>query len=162
MYCSSCGAESTPGLNYCNRCGAGLNTQTLATREQGYSGSLTKPILLIGGSVMFISLCGFAILTEAATKMARNGFSQDPVMLMLLMGMITILVVDIMLIRQLSRFVTAALQPGRVTGNSPRQAKEMATPKQTNRQLGARPEPIQSVTENTTRTFETVYRESNR
>ena len=160
MYCSSCGAESTPGLNYCNRCGAGLNTQTLATREQGYSGSLTKPILILGGSVMFMSLCGFAILTEAATKMAQNGFSQDPVMLMLMMGMVTILVVDILLIRQLSRFVSAALQPG--TGNSPRQAKEMAPPKQTNRQLGARPEPIPSVTENTTRTFEPVYRESNR
>jgi uncharacterized paraquat-inducible protein A len=159
MYCSSCGAESTPGLNYCNRCGTGLNTQTLPTRQEAYCGSLTKPILILGGTVTFLSLCGFGILTDAAAKMARNGFSQDPVMLMLLMGMVTILIVDIMLLKQLSRFVSAALQPG--TGSA-RQAKEMSPPKQTSRQLNSRPEPIPSVTENTTRTFEPIYRESNR
>jgi len=119
-------------------------------------------MLILGGSATALSLGGFGILTDAAMKMARNGFNQDPVMLMLLMGMVTILIVDILLIWQLSRFVSAALKPGAVTGKIPRQAKEMAPPKQTNRQLGARPEPIPSVTENTTRTFEPIYRESNR
>ena len=158
MYCSSCGTQSTPGLNYCNRCGAGLNTQTLTTVQKASCDNLTNSTLILGASVTLISLVGFGIIIKGAATLARSGFSTDPVVFMIFMGMLTILVVDIMLIRQLSRLVSASLR----AGTSAAQAKEITAPKQTSRQLNAHPETFQSVTENTTRTFEPVYRESNR
>ena len=33
MYCSSCGAKVTPGLAYCNRCGAELNSKDTGTMK---------------------------------------------------------------------------------------------------------------------------------
>jgi uncharacterized OB-fold protein len=154
MYCSSCGTESTPGLNYCNRCGASLGTQALATT----SISLTKPTFILSVAVIMITLLGFTALIKGATELARNEFSKDPVMAMIILGMATILAIDIMLIKQLSRLVSASIGTG-----APTRTKEMAAPRQTSRQLNAPPpEPAPSVTENTTRTLEPVYRESNR
>lgn len=157
MYCSSCGAESTPGLNYCNRCGASLSAHAIVMNQKSSSDNLTRAIFIHGAVVALITLFGFIALIKGATELAKNGFSNDPVMLMLLMGMLTILVVDICLIRQMSRLVSASIGTGSVA-----RAKEIARPKQTSRQLNARPEPAASVTENTTRTFEPVYRESKR
>jgi hypothetical protein len=153
MYCSSCGTESTPGLNYCNRCGASLSTQALATAPI----SVAKPTFILSVAVIMITLFGFTALIKGATELARNEFGKDPVMLMIIMGMATILVIDLMLIRQLSRLVSASIETCRIA-----RKKEVAAPKQTSRQLNARPEPVPSVTENTTRAFEPVYRESNR
>ncbi|HEV2912788.1 MAG TPA: hypothetical protein VGX92_05670 [Pyrinomonadaceae bacterium] len=159
MYCSSCGTESTPGLNYCNRCGAGLNTQSLAASQKAPYDNLTNLMLILGAATTVISLGGMGLLIAGAIRLAREGFSTDPVMMMIFMGMTTILVVDILLVRQLSRLISAALP----ADNRTRSAREtIAPPKQTNRQLNAHPEPAASVTENTTRTFEPAYRDSNR
>lgn len=153
MYCSFCGTESTPGLNYCNRCGASLGNQELATTFVG----LAKPTFILSICVTLITLFGFVALIKGATELVRNEFGKDPVMLMIMMGMGTILIIDILLIKQLSRLVGASIESG-----GHKRTRELAQPKQTSRQLNARPEPIPSVTENTTRTFEPVYRESNR
>lgn len=153
MFCSFCGTESTPGLNYCNRCGASLGTQELATTGVG----LAKPTFILSICATLITLFGFLALILGAVELARNEFGKDPVMLMIMMGMLTILVVDIMLIRQVSRLVSASIGSGGL-----KQPKPLGQPKQTSRQLNARPDPVPSVTENTTRTFEPVYRERNR
>jgi hypothetical protein len=158
MYCSSCGTESTPGLNYCNRCGAGLNTQAVATDTKASCGNLIPSTLILGTAVALITLMGFMILIKGADTLMRSELGRDPVMFMILMGMVTILIVDFMLIKQLSRLVNASLG----AGSNRTRAKEIAAPRQTSRQLNSHPEPIASVTENTTRTFEPVYRESNR
>ena len=159
MYCSSCGTESIQGLNYCNRCGATLNTQALATVQ---SFSLTKPTLVLGGLVALISLGGFAAFVAGATELARQGFPHDEAMMLILFGMITILTVDVLLLRQMSRIINASLQAG---ANRPAQQRmEIAEPVQTQRKLSAPPplEPVSSVTDNTTRTFDPVYRETSR
>ncbi|HEX8137368.1 MAG TPA: zinc ribbon domain-containing protein [Pyrinomonadaceae bacterium] len=153
MYCSFCGTESTPGLNYCNRCGASLGTQELATTFIG----LAKPTFILSICATLITLFGFLALIKGAAELARNEFGKDPVMAMIIFGMMTILIIDIMLIRQVSRLVTASIESSGL-----KRPKPLGQPKQTSRQLNAHHEPIQSVTENTTRTFEPVYRESNR
>lgn len=157
MYCSSCGTESTQGLNYCNRCGATLNTQALIRP----SFSVTKPTLILGGLTALISLFGFIALIEGASELARKGFEHGQVMSMLYSGMFIIFIVDVLLLRLMSRIINASLQAGRNTPG--KQIKEMAEPAQTQRKLQAPTlEPVPSVTENTTRTFEPVYRESSR
>ena len=157
MYCSSCGTESIQGLNYCNRCGATLNTQALMSP----SFSVSKPTLILGGLVALISLGGFAAIVAGAGELARQGFPHDQAMALILFGMTTILIVDVLLLRQMSLIINASLQAG---ANQPSQQRiKIAEPVQTQRKLSAPPlEPIPSVTENTTRTFEPVYRETSR
>ena len=155
MYCSTCGTESIQGLNYCNRCGATLNTQSPVTP----SFSLTWPMLILGGLVAFITLFGFMAAIMGASELARRGFEHESAMVPLVFGMITILVVDVLLLKQLSRIINVSLQAG--TPAPAKHAKEFAEPGQTRRKLEAPTfEPVPSVTENTTRTFEPVYRES--
>jgi Na+-transporting methylmalonyl-CoA/oxaloacetate decarboxylase gamma subunit len=157
MYCSTCGTQSIQGLNYCNRCGATLNTQALVVP----SFSLSKPSLILGGLVAFITLVGFGALVGGAGELARKGFDHDSGMILLILGMATILIVDVLLLRLLSRIINASLQAG--TNAPARQARELAEPVPTQRKLDAPNfDAVASVTENTTRTFEPVYRETNR
>ena len=112
---------------------------------------------MIGGLVAFITLVGFGALVGGVSELTRKGFEQDQGMILLLFGMFIILVVDVLLLRLLSRIVNASLQAGA------KQTRELAEPVPTQRKLDAPAfEPVSSVTENTTRTFEPIYRETSR
>ncbi len=134
MFCPSCGAESTIELNYCHRCGANLSLALTANAEIAPI-NVTKPIL----------------------KMVRNGAGPMSPALPIF-GLPTILTIDILLLRQLSKLISAALSPHRLP------AKKTAAQSQNELRLPrpatARLEPAPSVTENTTRFFEPVYRET--
>src|SRR4030095_1168231 len=122
------------GLNYCNRCGATLNTQAVATAP---SFSMTKPTLILGGLAAFISLLGVIALIAGADELARKGFKHDQVMAMLFAGLFIIFVVDVLLLRQMSRIINASLQAG---SNAPaKQMTKIAEPVQTQRKLSAPP-----------------------
>jgi predicted amidophosphoribosyltransferase len=59
MYCSSCGSAATPGLSYCNRCGAELNAKkSPSTKESGLTESLVWAIVAVsvGGLGVLIGL----------------------------------------------------------------------------------------------------------
>jgi len=154
MYCPSCVAESALDLNYCNRCGANVASANLPVREL-VPVNLTKPAVAIGLTVALITLGGFAVLIEGAIHLAQVFHVPDPIMAIIMFGMVTILVSDIMLIRLLARIVKASLE-----------AKKEATPpipklqsREIPRQLSPRLEPVPSVTEHTTRTFAPVFKE---
>jgi hypothetical protein len=150
MYCPSCGAESTLDLNYCNRCGANM-TAALAS-SQIVSANLTKPAVAIGLTTLAITLGGFAVLVEGAVKLAQVFHQSDPIMAVIMFGMITIMVSDIMLIRLLSRIIKASLETKPVL--------QLAKPvvKEGPRQLNPRLDPVPSVTEHTTRTFSPAFK----
>jgi len=152
MFCPSCGTEST-GLNYCNRCGANLTGPIAPSTEPVQPINLTKPMLIIGGVALFITLGGFLMILSAATSLAmRSGVGGDLPMAIVFFGMLTILTLDILLMRQLSKLISAALAPER-------RAKEQQTAATQNsvrlpQPMTARLEPGASVTENTTRFFD--------
>ena len=154
MFCPSCGTETTVGLNYCNRCGA--NLAALMTPPETVQVSLTRPATLIGVVMTFLTLGGFALLIAGARSLATVLTGNDPLIAVIFMGMLTILVIDIFLARQLSKLINAAL----VGTTKPAQSR--LTPPVTAPQL-PRPNtaPIlqaPSVTENTTRFLESDYR----
>jgi len=153
MYCPSCGAESTLDLNYCNRCGANM-VQTLAPLQQIAPTNITKPAIAIGLTTVLLTLGGFGVLAIAAYNLAQVFPHPDPVMALVMFGMITILVSDIMLIRLLSRVVRHSLEakPGVQLSKPSRQEFP--------RQLSPRFEPVPSVTEHTTRTFSPAFKET--
>jgi hypothetical protein len=155
MFCPSCGTEST-GLKYCNRCGANLTSPTAAPVVQFAPISLTKPILILSALVAMITLGGFGGIVSGTIEMVERGAgSVSPALP--IFGLPCILVIDILLIRQLSKLIGAALSPNRV------QAAQPLPPMQTDSRYippttTARLESAPSVTENTTRFFEETYR----
>ena len=159
MFCPSCGTEDTIGLPYCNRCGANLGGMVAPPTEPAVI-NVTKPTLIISVTLAVLTLGGFAGLIEGARalSMTLRGENNDPLIALIVFGMITILTVDIFLIRQLSRVITAALS-STVQPQSKR-PNAIAAPRapQLQRPITARLEQAPSVTEHTTRFFEPVYR----
>jgi hypothetical protein len=80
----------------------------------------------------------------------------DPLIALIFMGIVTILTTDILLIRQLSKLVTAALKPDQAVRSQQTIAAE--PPPQFSRVDTAPFLPASSVTENTTRFLENEYR----
>jgi len=161
MFCPSCGTEYTNGLRYCNRCGANLSN-LLAEQTEPVFVTLTKPALIIGLTLTLLTLGGFVVLITGAVELARNSnMGNDPIIALIMMGMIIILTSDIFLVRQLSRLIGAVL-----SSNQPQQLKRPISANLTSgasmpefpRPITARLEPAASVTENTTRFFEPAYR----
>ena len=150
MFCPSCGTEST-GLNYCNRCGANLTA--LLAQTEIVQVSLTKPAVLIGIVVMFLTLGGFGLLIGGVRSLAGLSRGDDPLIALIFVGMATILTIDILLIRQLSKLISAALK-----SDAPKKVVSHANVQQLPRPTTAPFLPASSVTENTTRFLEGDYR----
>lgn len=153
MFCPSCGTEST-GLKYCNRCGANLSA--LAAPTEIVQVNLTKPALIIGVILAVLTLGGFALLVIGAGMLATVTPAVDPLIALIFVGLVAILTVDILLIRQLSKIVTAALGSGQSRKSEPTIAAANAPPLP--RPSAAPFLPASSVTENTTRFLEQSYR----
>ncbi len=156
MFCPSCGAEYTIELKYCNRCGANLSNLTSA-EPIVTAVDVTKSLAIIGTTMAGLNLGGFVAVIAGATALASKSFATDPIMAIVMLGMITILVTDIFLARQLSKLISASL-------SSPKPPKfkqppAAATPAQLRQPQPAQLQGAPSVTENTTRLFEPAYRE---
>src|SRR5215831_20041039 len=149
MFCPSCGAESTIELNYCNRCGANLGT-ALTSSVPPVNINVTKPILIIGAVMLFLTLGGFAGAISGATEVATRVGGGDLSMAIIFFGMVTILTVDILLFCLLLKLINAALysSKGAVKPQTPPHQLLLTRP------TTARLEPGGSVTENTTRFFD--------
>lgn len=161
MYCQVCGSEMAAELNYCNRCGA-INPTALMTMSEPKQISLLKPTISIGVVLIALTLGGLGMLIAGAEELARGaGFRTDPIIALIVFGMIMILIIDVMLVRLLSRIINHMLEsPAKPLKPAKLQpSKNLAGP-DTQRQLGsAQPNYIGSVTENTTRTLEHSMRE---
>jgi hypothetical protein len=158
MYCSSCGVECAAGLSYCNRCGANLNPSVLTTQVV-QNVSLTKPIVALSVTTLGITLGGLTLVFLAASEMASHS-DREPVMAILVLGILTIFVTSVLLIRQLSRVINATLQPKVVAPVQPQPA-QFAPAERTARQIASAPQDyiVPSVTEHTTRTLAPSYKE---
>jgi hypothetical protein len=139
-------------LNYCNRCGANM-TSSIAPAREIVPVSLTKPAVAIGLTTLLLTLCGFVVLIEGAIKLAQVLKDQDTVIPLIMFGIATIMVSDIMLIRLLSRIIKASLDAKPIAQLPKPAVKELP------RQLNPRLDPIPSVTEHTTRTFTPAFKE---
>jgi len=160
MFCPSCGTEYTIGLPYCNRCGANLNV-ALAEQPRPLIVNVTKPTLIISASILFLTLGGFGGLIRGALRLAPVLQGSDPLIALIFLGMLTILIVDIFLVRLLSKLIGASLSSGTQTQANPPRTLAANQPAQ----LYQQPQPaylqgVPSVTEHTTRFFEPSNRSS--
>jgi hypothetical protein len=152
MFCPSCGTEYTIELKYCNRCGANLTTSLAPQSLPPVIVNVTKPILIIGVLLLVVTLGGFGALVGGAISLAQILHGNDSFMAIIIFGMLTILIVDIFLVRLLSKLINSALSSGAQpqVGTTPTgMPAQFPNPTTTARLQG-----MPSVTENTTRFFE--------
>jgi hypothetical protein len=142
MYCSACGAAMAPGLSYCNRCG-----MSLKERDE----TKPSPISAYLSAITVIGIAGLGLMLGGAIAL-KNGaqFREDLIGFFMLMTFLIVGVVEILLCRQLSRFVGTA-EKRESLREPPQSTMPSAFSTAQPRTLA---EPISSVTENTTRTLD--------
>lgn len=164
MYCQTCAAEIQPGLNYCNRCGAVVNA-SLTNRTETATPALVdlkSPVRTLGSAVTLTTLIGILIIFVALDGMSGRALPPELLGMMGAAGFFLILVIDVMLIRILSRLVqlpvAASAPPVQPRRTETRELHQ--PPAQTYMPASATdPLPVASVTDHTTRTFHPVYKE---
>ena len=163
MYCSSCGAEVSEGMSYCNRCGAKLKPVS----EEMAAVVPPPPVRVSAGAgwamaaaVTLITLAGFGIIFRLVRMFVEKGLSlEEGRLAVIIISLLVILLVDWQLLRQFTRLTSGKIQGTDDAPVKPEKRKRSEKPSAVPPQLAAPREPVSSVTENTTRTFEPVYRE---
>lgn len=149
MYCSSCGSALPTKLTYCNRCGAkvgGANLDDIAKPVEFYPESLVWAVVsvFIGGLGVIIGL--MAVMKEVVH------FDLSIIWALTLISFLLLLVVEGVFI---SMLFSSKKTAQRLLGLD--RTKENTTRELDEANMLALPEPVPSVTEQTTRAFEPVY-----
>jgi len=147
MYCANCGTPRTQGLSYCNRCGADLRERVEASNTKAIAAFLTA-MTLIGVSGMAVMLAGALLLRKGA------GLSQELIGVFMLFTFLLVSMTELLLFRNLSKLSGSSERKNLFPAPSPTQ-HDLRLPQ--GAPLG---EPVGSVTENTTRTFDYLPREN--
>lgn len=156
MYCQHCGAESTQGLNYCNRCGGNLGALVQAQPREVSQSIPTGTVRTVGFTLIATVLFGLGILTALMTELVHSGVRPEPLVIIMMCGSLTILGSVFLL----TRFWMHMLGVGK-SQRTDAPPGLYAPPAHTNA-LGPQPQhfgalhdsPVNSVTEHTTRTLE--------
>ena len=146
MYCSSCGAATVRGLNYCNHCGAKVTGERSNTALKSPE---VKPEALIWAMVAVL-VFGFVAIMFLMMAMKMVGLNTGQILAFTILSFLIMLVVEGVFIWQLL---------GRKRGTADIVLKEQTTKELSEAQALGLPEPMPSVTEHTTRAFEPIYSE---
>ena len=141
MYCSACATPVAPGLSYCNRCGMSLKTR---------SESRTGAIAAFLTAITLIGITGMGIMLGGALAMKREGnMGEDVVSLFMIFTFVIVILTEYFLVRQLSKVSSSGDKKADITPQYHVLPNELSAA-----QPRTLPEPIHSVTENTTRTLD--------
>jgi len=147
MYCSSCGADATPGLSFCNRCGNQLNR----ARADGKPAELFPESLV--WALVSVSVGGIGVLIGLMAVMKKElEFDSEQIVLFSLLSFAMLLGAEFVFIWLLvrrskaMRWTKEADPPAHLPGSVTRELDD-----------GRRHEPAISITEHTTHTLEPVY-----
>lgn len=153
MYCPSCGTEITQELSYCNRCGA--NLKTVSNHVGVAPTKLVGAAWAISVAITLVTLGGFGMIFGLMMALITRGVNlSEGGMVLILFSLLGILGIDWLLVRQLSRM----LGMPQLSGDAPAAQKPNLEEKPV-QQISEAREPVSSVTDHTTRTFEPIYRE---
>ncbi|HSS22473.1 MAG TPA: hypothetical protein VLL54_20550 [Pyrinomonadaceae bacterium] len=148
MYCSTCGVSLAAGLSYCNYCGEKLAD---ARNESIAKSSEVKPGTLVGAMV-FAFVFGLAAITMLMGMLkVVVRLESGLVIAFALLSFFILITLEAVFIRLLFRRKSTI-----------EEVDAVRLPGQTTRELNARhagmlPEPLPSVTEHTTRAFDSSY-----
>jgi predicted nucleic acid-binding Zn ribbon protein len=148
MYCSFCGTPLAKGLSFCNRCGANL--------KEGGKDKQSGAIVAFLTAITLLGIVGLGIILGGAISLKNDAHLEgSTIILFMVLTFLIVATTEILLVRQLSRLTGASEKKQFFTEQSA-MSNELRTP-----QIRTLPEPIPSVTENTTRTLEYSQRKTN-
>lgn len=150
MYCSSCGVAVTQGLSYCNFCGAKLKGEKA---DIAVKSPEVKPESLVWAMVAVL-VFGFVAIMFLMMAMKMVGLEVGQILAFTILSFLIMLLVEGVFIWKLLHRKRGAAETGDTA-----QLKEQSTKELDGSLPQMLPEPVQSVTEHTTRTFEPIYRE---
>ena len=154
MFCPYCGTESTQGLKYCNRCGANLGAISQGGAQETRPAVSNGAAWAAGISTTAVVVIGLGIIFPLATELTAKGMNPGTVAAIALV--ISLAVVGC--VAMLLRFWSSLLGVGRLAARAKLQPPAVAP----TGELGAsrfdalNPQPVPSITEQTTRTLEHV------
>jgi hypothetical protein len=148
MYCSSCGSAISPNLTYCNRCGARVNDKL---ESQAKTADFPESLV---AAMVALFIFGLGVVMGLMAVMKKVNF--DPPIILAVSFFVLCLLVVLELV-----FIYLLFSARRATR---RAAMQEGIKENTTRELGEShapmlPEPMPSVTEQTTRAFEPILRE---
>ena len=150
MFCSSCGTTITPGLSYCNRCGASLKEQPIETTAK------TGAIIAFLLAITIIGIAGLGMMLGGALTLKRDAaLGEDVVGMFMFFTFFIVSIIEFFLVRQLSKLIS---NPASKRASLP---PPSAMPHELHPSVQPRglAEAMPSVTENTTRTLEYARKE---
>ena len=150
MYCSSCGVAVAQGLSYCNHCGAKLSGVS------GVNDSESPPLnpgLLVSAMAGTFILGLLAISILIGVMKSVLDFNAGQILAFALLSFLIMLFLEGVFLRLLFR------RTGGAAASESLPVKGHATKELDAANARALPEPVPSVTENTTRTFDPIYTE---
>jgi len=149
MYCSTCGVAVTEGLSYCNYCGAKLSG---AKGDNLIEPAAVKPETLVAAMV-FVFVLGLGAITVLMGVMkAVLNLNGGQILAFTLLSFLIMLSLEGVFIRLLFR-----RKRGTEAAADTMLSKGQGTKELDAAQARVLPEPLPSVTEHTTRAFESVY-----
>jgi hypothetical protein len=154
MYCQHCGAESTQGLNYCNRCGGQIAALAQPPAREVGPTLPTGTVRAVGFSLIAVVVFGLGILTALMSELVHSGMRPEPVFLIMVCGSLTILGSVFMLTRFWMRMLSGDKSE---RTDAPRLFRRASHTNDLGPQRSAgalHDAPASSVTEHTTRTLE--------
>jgi hypothetical protein len=153
MFCSTCGGAVARALTYCNHCGAKLagaeEEKGLRRRSEQHSELLVWAVL--GG--LAVGLGGIIGLMAVMKEVVH--FNMEWIIGFTILSFVLVIAAETVLISQLMRH-----QSRHRESSDPGGLPQPSTTKELNpTSVRMLPDPVPSVTEQTTRTFEPVYSE---
>lgn len=145
--------ELTSELSYCNRCGA--NLKPTSTQSAVPPKKLVGAAWAISIAITLVTLGGFGMVFAIVMALITNGINlSEGGMVLILVSLLIILAIAGLLVRQLSRVISMPQVSGDAPSAQRPRLEEKPVP-----QIGVAREPVSSVTDHTTRTFDPIYRE---
>jgi hypothetical protein len=144
MYCSSCGSAVSQSLTYCSRCGAKLRSAEASLTLDSLVWAIVS--LLVAGVGVIIGL--MAVMKNVV------GLHEGIIVVITALSFLALLTAEGVLIRILLGAWKGVREADDAAGR-----KEQTTRELVEAQPRELPEPVPSVTEHTTRTFEPAYGE---
>ena len=156
MYCQTCGIQLAKALSYCNKCGANLGTLNVQGQAGNAGTAIDTLLWVIVGTT--ITLLGMAL---GALVLMNNGqISERLGMAFVILTFVALLVTDAVLVWRLLH-LNRRTEEKRAFPHPNELSTEKPNPS-TARALHEPPEPVSSVTEQTTRGFEPLYSKTER
>ncbi len=156
MFCSSCGKSVNPGLSYCNHCGA----RVAGKAEDGVGQISQSSFNLLVIALLGVPIAGIGVIIALLTVMKKDlGFGEEIISVIVFMSFILLLIAELGLIWLLRHHTKMSKRSVETPQPTLPQTPDIVIKGLPESQVQPIYQPMQSVTEHTTRTLDAVPRE---